>query len=371
MRLIIIVILNLYASIACLSQTHLFTADTVWIHKANPDDEDLSSYFPLVTCNVKPAAAESINKTLQMEELGFILNEKGKIQLKHQPEAINERLNLVYTMTYPTNRLLTVDVGHFERTSSMALAGNYIYHRYYFDALTGDPVSTRSFFTEEGFSQLNAKIVPLLRQSFVQTMKKYEEDFTADKEKDLDTDCGCQCTDQIDHSFCSGRGMIDGFSAGDPLTYSINSCQWTNPGNPNDFYRAVIPAAHVKSYLSDYGKYTFTQGPPVMNNFISNNFLDKIWKGTIGDKILITFLIKRTCTPAAIKGLEVYDNYGTCISLQGTYKNQLLIIHELSPEGKTLATIEATLQSGKFSGQWTKSDGSKTLTFAASPLNPF
>ena len=345
----------------------MFTADTLWIHKANPDDEDLNSFFPVIKCDAKPTLAESINKTLQMEELGFILNEKGKAQLKSQPKDVDQRINRVYAIRYANDRLLTVDIGHFERTSAMTLAGNDIYHRYYFDAQTGTPVSIRSFFTDAGFAQLNNNIVPLLRQSFIQTMRRYQEDFSAEKEKDLDTDCGCQCTDNINHSFCAGAGIVDGFTSSKPLTYSINSCHWTNPGNPNDFYRAIVSIAEVKPFLSDYGKYIFLGGTPVTNNVGYNT----IWKGKIGEKIPISFSFKATCTPGEIKGLEVYDNYGVCIPINGKFDGRILTIHELAPDGKTVATIEATFQSGKFAGQWKKADGTKTLAFTASALNSF
>jgi len=366
MRLFLVLIYIL-ASVVCFAQTSVVNADTLWIHRmASTEDEDLDSYFPLLKCKAKPALAERINKTLQMEELGFVLNEQRKASLQKQPENVDERLNVIFTISYPNSRLIIVDIGRFERTTRMALSGNYKYQRHYFDAVTGDPVYLKSFFTEDGFVRLNAKVTALLRKSFIETMKKYTPEFTASGEKAFDEECGCNCTKNIDHSFCNGSGSMD-FLPGGGITYSINSCHWMDPGNPDDHYTASFTAEQIRPLLSEYGKYLTAGGTYVT----SSSPFYRVWKGNIGGKIPVTFILYASCSPGDITGLEVYDKFGTSIKMGGTFSNNRLKISELTADGNPVAIVEATLQEGKLIGSWTKADKSKTLAFEAVIANLF
>ena len=56
-----LIVLFSLVSILATGQSNLLKIDTLWIHKADPNDEDMDSYFPILNSSAKPAIAHNVN----------------------------------------------------------------------------------------------------------------------------------------------------------------------------------------------------------------------------------------------------------------------------------------------------------------------
>jgi hypothetical protein len=351
----------LFIPILADAQPKKITADPLWLHQANPDEDDIDSRFPIIQSS-DPAVAQNINMVLQMAQFGYVFNDLRKADLlKAQGADPSSRTNLDYTFTPQTDRLITIDISTFYRNNTMSMNGYYTTKRYYFDTDTGQQIHYKQLFTEAGYHKLTVQGIDGLRASFIEVMKRYDSKFDGSQESinNLDAECECNCAAHINNAFCSDETTID--LSPNALTISTSDCDWMNPRS-HDTYQVQIGKDKIMLLLSDYGKYVLFGGTPVVNP----SPLYKLWRGTLGGKIKISFMLKAGCDQSKITGSEIYDKHGVCIPLAGRYGNQTLIVDELDDKGNKLATIEATLKDGKLTGMWKKADGSKTLVLEAS-----
>jgi len=55
----LIIVLTFVCTLAT-SQSSLLKVDTLWIHKANSNEEDMDSYFPILNSSAKPVIAHNL-----------------------------------------------------------------------------------------------------------------------------------------------------------------------------------------------------------------------------------------------------------------------------------------------------------------------
>lgn len=274
---------------------------------------DNAGIYPAVTSPTKPKAAASINKAMQMIDF-------GKIRTPKKPGAIQPDkpgVTWSYTITWPTRRLLEV-ITRRETYNTESRGGetlDILSSPHYFDITSGDIIAMKSFFTPEGYARLAAKLKAL----------------------------------NLDLSKTSL--IVNPF--GHQLSFSVS--------NMESYDRTVaLPVAETNPLLSAKGIYYLNDGPVPP----PETSPDHLWTGLIGTGIHATLLL-RTDSPAALTGMEVYDNYGTVIPLKGEFQNGVLKLYEMDDKGNVGGSFEATLKDRKLSGKWINKDGTKTMPFSA------
>lgn len=357
----LLVALCFFSTTAVWPQASTFSTDTLWIHHAQPDEEDLDSFFPIVKCSENAAIAENINTVLQMKELGFTLTTANKTKLLTPTDNPFERSNFDFSMQVFSDRLISFKVGEYQFNNTMSLDGYDDTHQFLFDAYTGELVRFRTLFSDQGWEQLNKVVVDGFRRSFIAVMGQYTPGFSAGDEQNLDADCQCDCTDHLDNALCEDDLRVTPDASSHSFIFEINDCDWSNPRS-HDTYTVKVPGDEVSGYFSPTGKMYFGEGP--LSRTLSTFAL---WKGMINNSIPVTFLLQPAgCDYSHGAGVEVYDKYGNDVPL--TFENDhVFLIHEMSPDGQQqLATIKVTMTPDmKMIGNWTKSDGSRTFTFLA------
>jgi hypothetical protein len=337
--------------------------DTLWIHKAAPNDEDMDSYFPIVKSE-NPAVANNINTALQMQALGYILTSEKKATLLNQPVNPFERTNRSFTWKPMTARFLYVDILVWHFNNTMSLNGWNQINRYYFDPTTGQPVTMREvLFNSQTLVSQTGVTESGFMSDMVEVMKKYNSDFKPQDLAALEKDCQCNCGMAIKNAYLENKVRLDYNEGMKMFQFSMDDCDWINP-RAHDIYETKSGKGVTDPWLTPYGRFLIYGGTPV-----TNDTYFKMWKGMIDGKISITFLLWGDNAKATEgHGLEIYDRHGVSIPLhiQITSDNALEM-QELDNDGKVLATISSRLQGGSLVGKWFKADGSKTLPFTASP----
>jgi hypothetical protein len=339
------------------AQAVTITVDTLWINKAY-GEEDIDSYFPVLK-STKPGIAERINTILQMEALGFVLSAKNKAEFV-KPVGVLERRNLSFSVMRQSDNLVSIDIYTYHFINAMSLNGYHQTRRYYFNVMNGERVHLRQLFTDQGFVTLTRMAVAGLRADFIETMRRYDDTFTANKEGELNNECECNCTAHLNNAFCPEDVRMEFSFRTGLFNFSLSDCDWMNPRS-HDTYEASLTQQDVRPLLSPYGNFLLLRGAPAS----SGPIVGKLWKGKLGTKIPVTFFLSTSCESGNLVGLEIYDNYGTCITLDGKYENGNVTLNERDGDGKVLATYETVLTAGKLSGRWIKSDGTKTFQFEA------
>lgn len=358
---VLLVALSLTSASAGWAQLPTLSVDTLWIHHAQQDEEDLDSFFPIVKCSSKASIADNINLVLQMQELGFTLTTTNKAKLLQPTDNPFERRNFDFSLQAFSDRLISVKVGEYQFNNTMSLEGYDDTRQFLFDSYSGDVVQFKTLFSGQGWDELSKEVIAGLRESFYKTMGQYDPGFGEKDLQGLDDDCQCNCSAHLDSAMCGDDLRVTMDPSTHSFEFEINDCDWSNPRS-HEVYTASMPVGIVSRYFSSIGKMYFGSGPVLR---LSSAFA--LWKGTIGNSLAITFLLQPAgCDYSHGTGVEVYDKYGNDVPL--TFENNhAFLIHEMSPDGQQqLATIKVTLTPDmKMIGTWTKSDGSKTLPFIA------
>lgn len=344
------------------AQSRVLTVDTLWIHRATPNDEDLDSYFPIVN-STNPAVAHNINMALQIQALGYTLSDEKKTALLNQAPNPFQRTNLSFAFKQMTGRLIYIDILTWRFNNTMSLNGWNQINRCYFDIANGHPVFMREvLFNGQTLATLNEAVGSGLRDNMVKVMQKYNSDFRLQDLAALDKECQCNCEQGMKNAYQDNKVRLDYDEGTRRFRFSMDDCDWSNP-RAHDVYETFLRAQETDSWLTPYGRYLIYGGTPV-----ANNTFFKMWKGMIGEKIPVTFFLWVAGVPANEgHGLEIYDRHGVSIPLRIKVSSNSLEIQELDSDGKILASISSQLQNGTLAGQWVKADGSKTLSFTASP----
>lgn len=335
-------------------------ADTLWIHRSAPDAEDIDTFFPIIKYESKPGVARNINTALQMQALGYILNEKNKLNLMKMTDNPLDRINLTFALKRLSGHVLAVDIGRFNVNNSMSLNGWYSMSRYLFDTDSGQPLTVADIFSQPARDDQSRLVAEGLRKSMLRVMGRYQDGFKDEDIAKLDEDCQCECAKYLRTAFCDGKVRLDFDPATQSFSFVANDCDWMNP-RPHDEYVATMDKSITDEWLTPYGKYLFYNGP-----LAPMEGVNKLWRGSIDGKIPVTLLFKRVgCQPGMGAGMEIYDRFGVSIPLLWTVTLPDVKLEELGGDGKPVATITAVLINGKLVGKWSKSDGSKTLAFEA------
>lgn len=291
-----------------------------------------NSYLPWFNSVIKLRTANTINKTIQLAEF-------HKIKTPKISQLEDNRMNPWWTdVTMPTNRLLIVSLSHhvtdYSRRDRPSLD---FYTSYYFDAMSGDRIYLTDFFSKEGFQQVSSIINSFLFE------KEAEE----------------ECRKVLpDYWLRNGiRLTVNPYTL--DFKFAIDECRAKEFGEEYEEYQLTIPWSKISPALSPVGKFYFDNGPIVAITNVTHT-----WSALINQKIPLTLAL-RTSPDGKVTGEEVYDNHGESIKVEGTFTNGVMTLHELDGNGKSFATIEATLQGRKLEGKWTNADGTKTFTFSA------
>jgi len=346
------------------AQSSLIKIDTLWIHKANPNDEDMDSYFPILSSSAKPTIAHNVNTALQMQALGYILTDEKKATLRQQPPNAFQRTNISFAFRRMTDRFFYIDILVWNFNNAMSLNGWNQINRYYFDATNGHPVWMREvLFNGQTITSQMGAMESGFKKSMVEVMKKYKDGFRLQDMAALDQECECNCNMHIKNAYRENKVRLDYSEDIKMFKFSMDDCDWMNP-RPHDVYETSLRKDETDPWLTPYGRYLIYGGPPV-----ANDTYFKMWKGMIDGKIPLTFFLW-VDNIAVIEGhgLEIYDRHGVSIPLRiQVTADDSLEMHELDNDGKAVATITSKMQGGNLVGKWVKADGSKTLSFVASP----
>ena len=341
-----------------------FSLDTLWIHKADPQEEDIDSYFPIVTSSTRPAVARNVNTALQMQAMGYLLTPEKKTALLHQDPNPFQRTNLSFGFKRMTDRFFYIDVLTWHFNNTMSLNGWNKVSRFYFDAGNGHPVSLNEvLFTSQTISRQAGVIGSGLQENMVNVMKKYDSDFRLEGMAALDHDCQCNCGMLLKNSYRDNKVRFDYNEGLKTFRFSMDDCDWSNP-RAHDVYETELRKEETDPWLTPYGRYLIYGGPAAVNESYF-----KMWNGLIDGKIPITFFLwVDNVAEHGGHGVEIYDRHGVSIQLYTKVtSDNSLEMHELDQGGKAVAKIIAKWQGSNLVGQWTKADGSKTLSFTASP----
>ena len=359
-------VLFIAALCVCLSataQSDLILADTLWIHKVNPDniDQDLESFFPILRSSKIPIVADNMNKVLQMENLGFVLNGENEASLLQPVKISTGDGNFSFSIQRVNDQLIIVNVSRFRRINQMSLNGYDETRKFLFDAYSGQPILMKDFFAPEAWNKLRDVLKAGFRKDFMRSLgESYKAGFN---EKDLpafNQECDCNCLDYIDKSFCTGNIDVDVDTSARTMSFSIPDCDWMNPRR-HDAYKTTMTFDQISPMLSAYGS-TVIMKP----HAAPEASLTGLWKGSLGGRLPITFiLIPDACNPSVGRGLEIYDHYGICIPISFVNESGTISLTELDAHGKTQATVTATYHNGMLAGMWYKAHSTVEHTFSA------
>ncbi len=336
------------------------TFDTLWLHRVNPDDEDIESYFPVARSS-DPSVAKNLNTALQMQALGYTLTETAKAKLLKESTAdVRSRTNLSFSYKKLSDHLVSVDINDYHTNNGMSLNGWDNIRRFYFETATGLPVAFRDIFSASTLNAQSRVLGQGFRSSLIQVMQRYQNGFREADVDSLDAQCECPCSKSLQTSLCDGKVLLTADPKTHALSFSMPDCDWMNPRS-HENYAVTVPLDKAAAWLTKYGQWLLGTGPKV-----SNDTPYQLWSGSINGTIPITFILKLSgCEVASGSGLEIYDKFGTVIPLKFSCDNLDQVKIEEWDGTKAVATITAQFTNGKLVGTWEKADKSKKYPFEA------
>lgn len=319
----------------------------------NPENTDWPSQYPIFKSATKPLAAETINMALQISDFQMCNTKKN-------PKAVQADMDHAwhFRVSRPSPRIIEVTTTRTTLAFGMQTSPWDDVFVYHFDAETGDRIYPYNFFKNGMF----AKTKELAIGGLVKTMKSRKQQLLGEHP---DMDPKDLFEDNYDES-CKQQLLLEwdnetvrlNFQK-DAIVFIVNDCENGIPRRTHELYSSAVPVTSLKDYLSPVYNYYFNNGPkpPI-------DYVDHIWRGTIGTNIPVTIMLRRVKEGSALAGFEVYDNHGVAIPLQGNPTTRNVMIDELDGE-KIIASYFIEVKNGVLTGEWVKADNSKKLPVTA------
>ncbi|MEI9917410.1 MAG: hypothetical protein WDO14_01240 [Bacteroidota bacterium] len=319
----------------------------------NPENTDWPSKYPIFKSVTKPQAAETLNIALQIADF-------KKCNTKKNPKAIQADMDHAwnFTVSRPTPRLIQVTTVMTILAFGMQVSPYDNVFVYYFDAETGDRLYPYSFFKNGTFIKTRDLAISGLLKAMLKRKKELlNEHADMDPTELFESDYDKGCEDEILQEWDFETVKLN-FTK-DAIVFIVHDCENGIPRRTHELFTTSVPLQSLKSYLSPVYDYYLNNGPKPAIDYV-----DHIFRGTIGTNIPVTIMLRRIKESTALTGYEVYDNHGVAIELKGDLTTKNVYFDEIDGD-QTLATYFIEVKGDVLTGTWTKADNSKTLPVKA------
>lgn len=294
--------------------------------------------FPIVS-NPNKKATDKINIHLQLAELEIITGNATKDMFAQA--AIDDgtiyggKEAISYTVLENSNTNLALKLDE----SACGMTCAYWVRYYNFNPQTGDRYALQDFFSPANFEVFKKRMTPIR----VAKLKAQIDTLNISEEGDP-SNLASYIYDSI-----AEDDYEDFYFTKDSLSFDND-----NLVNKNDKFFSLdhtttIDLASIASLLNEYGKAAMLTGTSLATYTAVAE--PQLYEGTIGT--LPIYLLFRPTYDNHYEGIYAYKKYGTAITLDGEYNNNLYVFQEMNKYFKEIATFSFTKTPTGLKGSWT------------------
>jgi hypothetical protein len=286
------------------------------------------SYYPLFRSDKNPAAADAINRVMQLRDLDFLITPSGLGDWKKRTK--DQTVQWKFWLNRVNDNLLVVTTQRTLWGDDRKVNPEVYFNRHYFNAVSGDVIFLEDLIKPDQMASLGAG----------------GEDVIINAYPGIEP-----CDQPMKGAWTRGNILLGMNAQKKQVQFEFSTCD------------EAEPLHMVTASWQDYSKAWTPYFYQLMDTSPANQLggISHLWTGKLDGNTSLTMLLHLEAGNK-VTGKLIYDNTAKVIPFNATFEKDLLTLNELDGNGNITGTIEAKLEAGMLGGTWTSGSVVKTFT---------